>query len=82
MAAEEEPCDICDAIPVESVADFTSTWMVKNRAITLLNITVYECKCGITPEIWAMSPLLEGILASRDAEQTWEVIGVQWVRQK
>lgn len=78
---KEPPCTICDVEPLPSTEDYTLDYMVTNRTITLRNITVYRCKCGVTPEFWALGPLLRGIIASPDTEQTWARIDDKWVRE-
>jgi hypothetical protein len=77
----EPPCDYCNQVPQPSTEDYVSEYMVRNRTITVRNITVYRCKCGVMPEYQALGPLLDGITASPDTEQTWARIDNKWVRE-
>lgn len=82
MADKEQPCYVCSQVPEPRVeAVYVSEYLVKNRTVTIKNIKVLECACGMMPEFWALAPLLRGVIASPDIEQTWEFIDGKWVRE-
>lgn len=73
-------CDHCGEVLKHSVEDFTTRSFSRGTRLTLLQLDVYRCRCGASPEFPAVALLADGVLDCSESAQTWQFHDGVWVR--